>query len=209
MGTERRRTWWGWAVAAAPVAAVLVASAGFGITYNSSPSIPVGLYRIRPLDREPARGEIVGVCLEGAFARLALERGYVHPRGLERLVYGTRCPSRVAVIGKPVAGLPGDTVDVDADGVRVNGVLLAGGPAPRHDQLGRAVPRYPRGRFVLPPGEFWLQSTRQGALDSRLFGSASRMHLVDRRTPIATVPLRSNAERHSRYRTGASTPAQQ
>jgi hypothetical protein len=54
VGSERRRTRWGWAVAAVPVDAVLVASAGFGITYNTSPSIPVELYRIRPLGGERA-----------------------------------------------------------------------------------------------------------------------------------------------------------
>lgn len=191
MGTEGRRRWWGWAVAAAPVAAVLVASAGFGITYNSSPSIPVGLYRIQPLDGEPARGEIVGVCLEGEFARLALERGYVHPRGLERLVYGTRCESGVGLIGKPVAGVPGDTVEIRGEGVRINGRLLPCGWAPARDRLGRPVPRVPPGRSVLGDGEYWLQSSLMvHSLDSRVIGVVSRGAIRDRRMILLPISAR-------------------
>lgn len=184
MGAERRRTWWGW-VLAAPVAGVVVASAGFGITYNSTPSVPVGIYRIRPLEGEPARGEIVGVCLEGEIARLALERGYLRPRGLEHLVYGTRCAAGVAVIGKPVAGVPGDTVEIGGDGVRINGVLLPCGAAPPHDRRGRSIPRVSSGRFVLSAGEYWLQSSLAvHSLDSRVIGGVHRGQILDRRTPL-------------------------
>lgn len=191
MGTERRRMWWGWAVAAAPVAAVLVASAGFGITYNSSPSIPVGLYRIRPLDREPVRGDVVGVCLEGAFARLALERGYVRPRGLEHIVYGTRCDAGVGVIGKPVAGVPGDTVEIRAEGVRIDGRLLPCAAAPPRDRLGRPIPRVPPRRFVLGPGEYWLQSSSMvHSLDSRVIGVVSRGAVRDRRMLLLPILAR-------------------
>jgi conjugative transfer signal peptidase TraF len=191
VGTERRRTWWGWVVPTAPVAALLVASAGFGITYNSTPSIPVGLYRIRPLEGEPARGDIVGVCLEGEITRLALERGYVHPRGLEHLIYRTWCDAGVAVIGKPVAGVPGDTVEIGGDGVRVNGQLLPCGAAPSHDRHGRSIPRVPSGRFVLGAEEYWLQSALMAhSLDSRVIGVVTLGQIRDRRTPLPTTSAR-------------------
>lgn len=191
MGTEPRRRSWGWAVAAAPVAGVLVASAGFGITYNSTPSIPVGLYRIQPLVGDPARGDIVGVCLEGEFARLALERGYVRPRGLEHIVYGTRCEGGVGAIGKPIVGVPGDTVEIGGEGIRINGRLLPCGSAPARDRLGRAVPRVPQGRLVLGEGEYWIQSSLVvRSLDSRVIGVLSRGAIVDRRPPLRPRPMR-------------------
>lgn len=80
----------------------MLATAGLGMTYNTTPSLPLGVYRIRPLAAEPVRGDVVGFCLAGEPARIALARGYVHTQGLEPLVYGTRCASGAAVIGKMV-----------------------------------------------------------------------------------------------------------
>lgn len=88
--------------------AILVRAAGFRLTYNTTGSLPVWIYRIERLDGDPRRGDVVGFCLDRETAGIALARGYVHPEGLEPFVYGTRCPGGVAVIGKPVAGLPGD-----------------------------------------------------------------------------------------------------
>lgn len=91
--------------------------------------------------------------------RLALERGDVHRQALEPYVYGVRCTAGVGVIGKPVAGVPGDTVEVRREGVWINGVRLAQGAVRDRDRAGRALPHAGWGRRVLGPGEFWLQST--------------------------------------------------
>jgi conjugative transfer signal peptidase TraF len=120
-----------------------------------------------------------------AAARLALERGYVHRQALEPYVYGVRCTAAVGVIGKPVAGVPGDTVEVRREGVWINGVRLTQGAVREKDRAGRALPHPAWGRRVLGPGEFWLQSGwSERSFDSRYYGSVRRGQIRDRRSAI-------------------------
>jgi conjugative transfer signal peptidase TraF len=174
-------------VAVFGLAALLAATVGLGLTYNSSASLPIGLYKIRPLKAEPTRGDVVGVCLRGHAAALARERGYVHAEGLQPWVYGVRCSGSLAVIGKPVAGIPGDTVEVSEQGVSVNGKPLRNGAVRTRDQRGRPLPQARRGVRVLRRGEFWMQSQHSGlSYDSRIFGPILREQIVDRRVPLLT-----------------------
>lgn len=178
-------------LAAGVLAGVLLASAGLGLTYNTTPSLPPGVYRIRPLAAEPVRGDVVGFCVAGEPARMALARGYVHPQGLEPLVYGKRCASGAAVIGKPVAGLPGDTIEVTTRGVLVNGRLLHRSRVHRHDRSGRMLPAASPGKRILRAGEFWLQSEfAQNSFDSRIVGPVPATSILDRRVfVIGFAPL--------------------
>ena len=169
------------------VALALVATAGAGITYNSSESVPVGLYRVRPLRGDPGRGQVVGVCLTRAAAVLARDRGYVHPQGLEPWVYGARCGTGLAVIGKPVAAVPGDTVRVTPSGIFVNGSPLPNGTILTEDRSGRQLPRLAWGARVLGPGEFWIQSPYTNrSFDSRIYGPVYREQMIDLRVPLLT-----------------------
>jgi conjugative transfer signal peptidase TraF len=171
----------------ATLTVLVIAARGCGLTYNTTASLPAGVYRVTVLSGEPRRGEVVGVCLDGETARLARARGYVHAPGLAPLLHGSSCGAPVAVIGKPVAGVPGDTVEVSDDGVRINGVLLARSRTPPADRAGRTLPRAPRGRSLLGPGEFWVQSQRSAwSLDSRVFGPVPRSRILDRRVPLWT-----------------------
>lgn len=164
------------------VALALGATAGLGLTYNSSDSLPAGVYRIRPLRGDPERGDVVGVCLTRGAAALARARGYVHPQGLEPWVYGARCGTGLAVIGKPVAGVPGDTVEVTGSGVFVNGSALPNGSILLHDRAGRELPHAAPRMRVLGPGEFWIQSPHTAhSYDSRIFGPIYREQMIDRR----------------------------
>ena len=170
------------------VATLLVATAGLGITYNSSASVPVGLYRVRPLRGDPARGQIVGVCLTRAAAALARERGYVHPQGLEPWVYGARCGTGLAVIGKPVAAVPGDTIRVEQGGVSVNGTRLRNSSILSRDRSGRELPHAAWGSRVLGAGEYWIQSTYSAnSFDSRIYGPVYREQIIDLRAPLLDV----------------------
>jgi conjugative transfer signal peptidase TraF len=174
------------------VAGLLAATAGMGVTYNSTSSLPRGLYRIRPLSGDPARGTVVGVCLTRGGASLGRERKYVYPEGLEPWVYGTRCGAGLAVIGKPVAGVPGDTVEVSPRGVRVNGIPLRNGRVRKHDSRGRALPHERWGVRVLRAGEFWIQSEFSAlSYDSRIFGPVYREQIVDQRVPLLTERART------------------
>lgn len=169
-------------------ASVLFATSVVGLTYNTTPSLPVGLYQIRSLGDVPVRGQVVGFCLAGEAARTGLARGYVQPEGLEPVVYGKRCSSGTGVIGKPVAGVPGDTVEVAREGVRINGVLLRRSRVPMMDRRGRPLTGIPWGRTILRPGDYWLQSEyAANSYDSRLYGPVRVEQILDRRVLMMPV----------------------
>jgi conjugative transfer signal peptidase TraF len=185
------RPWLFGRIAAASVALLISATCGFRLTYNTTASLPIGIYRIGELAGDPRRGDFVGVCLEGETARLALARGYVHRQALEPYLYHVSCPSGTAIIGKPVAGVPGDTVEVDGQGVRINGEVLQGGAVAARDRRGRPMPNPRWGRRILGPDEYWVQSTySRKSFDSRYFGPVERRQILDRR--VAVLVLRSS-----------------
>jgi conjugative transfer signal peptidase TraF len=116
-----------------------------GYRFNATPSLPVGVYRLSA--DAPGKGDYAAFCLEGEFAELARERGY--------LQIGS-CPSGLRPLLKKVAGLPGDLIPGD----------LAVRPV---DSLGRALPSVlPEG--IVPPGMALLLAEHPGSFDSRYFG---------------------------------------
>jgi conjugative transfer signal peptidase TraF len=148
------------------------------LSINVSGSLPVGLYWTGSLP-EPGNapgetisggrgrnlgfevGMIVSACLPPQAATSALERGYL-PEGT--------CPSGAAPVGKFIAALPGDTVDVTDSGSFVNGALLPNSAPLLRDSKGRAMPRL-RGRIVLAEGTAWLYSGHSPrSFDSRYYG---------------------------------------
>ena len=148
------------------------------LSINLSGSLPVGLYWTGSLPQPgSASGEstsggrggdlgvevgmLVSACLPPRVARSALERGYL-PEG--------PCPSGIAPVGKVIAALPRDTVDVTDSGSYVNGKLLPESAPFLSDSRGRAMPRV-RGRFILPVGTAWLYSGHSPqSFDSRYYG---------------------------------------
>ena len=104
---------------------------------NLSPSLPLGIYHT--VHAPPTRGSIVVVCLPLTLGTFARERGY--------LGHGP-CPGGVERLGKRVAAVAGDTVDIDGEGVRINGFVIPGSEWLERDSRGRAMPRV-RGRIVL------------------------------------------------------------
>ncbi|MGX7949515.1 conjugative transfer signal peptidase TraF [Oleidesulfovibrio alaskensis] len=119
---------------------------GAGLRFNPTPSLPKGIYQIVP--GVPERNELVSFCLEGEFAELALERGYLEPGS---------CPSGLRPLLKRLAGLPGDSVDpyslpicaVDSHGRPMSPALAPG---------------------VVPPGMALVLADHPGSFDSRYFG---------------------------------------
>ena len=122
----------------------LVFSAGF--RFNPTPSLPKGIYRLAP--GAPEKNDLVSFCLEGEFADLALERGYLEPGS---------CPSGLRPLLKRLAGLPGDFFDpasfpirsVDSHGRSMSPALVPG---------------------VVPSGMALVLADHPGSFDSRYFG---------------------------------------
>lgn len=117
-----------------------------GLRVNVTASLPLGLYRLCP--DTPGRGDYVSFCLEGEYAALALDRGYVGP-GV--------CPSGLRPLLKQVAGLSGDVVK--AAGLHI---LEA-------DSLNRPLTSALRdGR--IPHGMALVLAPHGGSYDGRYFG---------------------------------------
>lgn len=119
---------------------------GAGLRFNPTPSLPKGVYRI--VSGAPEKGELVSFCLDGEFAELALERGYLEPGS---------CPSGLRPLLKRLAALPGDFIDpfafpicaVDSHGCPMSPALTAG---------------------AVPPGMALVLADHPGSFDSRYFG---------------------------------------
>ena len=149
------------ALSVAAVAVVLTAAAwAAGVRFNFTPSIPRGLYLASAFDPQAARrGDLVVAC-PSAEAAEAMGRYLAHGP----------CPGGVVELGKPLAGLPGDTVVVDSASVRIGGVPLPSSAPLFRDRSGQ--PLRPRlGQHVLGAGEYWLHAARvPTSVDSRYLG---------------------------------------
>lgn len=144
----------------AAVASVTAVSSALDVRWNASPSVAPGLYVER--QRPPGRGDLVAVCLPEPIARWARGRGYLR-RG--------SCPGGSARLGKLIAAVEGDHVEVRDLGIAVNGRWLEATRRVGLDSRGRPVPLAPVGELVLGPGELWLHSGRRvRSFDSRIFG---------------------------------------
>ncbi len=168
-----------WFVGGPAVLAVLLAAgAAAGLRLNVTESLPLGLYRASGFDPETAAyGDLVTFCpRRGALTAVA-----------PYLLAGDDCAdedghARYAELAKAVAGKPGDTVTVNARGVRVNGVPLPRSAPLAYSRSGAPVAAA-LGTHVLGPSEYWMHSGRvRYSLDSRYYGP-----VTDVRRRLASV----------------------
>ena len=143
------------------VATTAAGTAGWRI--NSTPSLPVGLWRVDAAGAVTP-GVVVELCPPDSEPfRLARERGYV-PAG--------SCPGGYQPLFKPIVAQAGDEVELTAEGVRVNGVLLVNSRPLAADGAGRPMPVLAPGRYRVETGTVWVVSSHHPAsFDSRYFGA--------------------------------------
>lgn len=138
-----------------------LAGGGFlgGLRVNLTPSYPLGLWRVEPLERDVAVGDRIFICPppDEAF-ELARERGYLG-RGL--------CPGWFSPLIKTVVAIAGQRVVVDRD-IAVDGVQLARSAVRAADGAGRLLA--PDAGGIVPAGSLFLFSEYAGSYDSRYFG---------------------------------------
>lgn len=118
-----------------------------GLCVNPTPSLPKGVYRITP-GRDLAKGDLVSFCLQGDFADLAKERGYLQAGS---------CENGLRPLLKRLVGLPGDYIE--ADSLVIRAVDSQGRPMPSVLQSG-----------VIPSGMALVLADHEGSFDSRYFG---------------------------------------
>lgn len=168
------------------IAALALLALGYagGFRLNVTSSLPRGVYRLT--DGPLRRGDVVSFCLEGAFADLARERGYVAPGS---------CPSGLRPLMKRLAGLPGDQVRLTDEGIvcgpedkarRWPGVPLA------KDGKGRPLARASL-HGTVPAGSALVLADHPGSFDSRYFGFVPLDGLV-RMEPVFLIDQGVNHE---------------
>ncbi len=144
---------------AAVLGFIVIAGIGAGLRINTTPSEPLGLWRIRPLDRKAIAGDVVFICPPTTeVMRLARNRGYLRD-GL--------CPGGFAPLIKTVAATAGQHVTIN-ESVSIDGLPLLQSSLLASDGKGRPLAPYAGG--TVSPGEVFLYSPYAGSYDSRYFG---------------------------------------
>jgi conjugative transfer signal peptidase TraF len=148
-----------------------------GIRINTSESIPLGIYRTSdgPVDK----GDFVLFCPppEPVF-NMAKDRGYI-AAGL--------CPGGYGYMMKDVAGISGDIIAIDDDGVMVNGILLPRSKPLQADSAGRLLPCYRPDPQKLGGSEVLLMSDFcRLSFDGMYFGPINRKQIKAVIRPVFT-----------------------
>ncbi|ANP91594.1 conjugative transfer signal peptidase TraF [Rhizobium leguminosarum] len=147
------------AVSCGVTLAVIVGGAVGGLRINTTPSEPLGLWRVAPLDRPVLVGDMVFVCPpENDAVSEGFERGYLRS-GL--------CPGGFGPLIKTVAAVGGQRIAI-AGNVTIDGRPIANSRLVSQDGQGRPLRPYAGG--TIPAGFLFLHSPFPGSWDSRYFG---------------------------------------
>lgn len=147
------------AVGAGLLLSIVVAGCWAGLRLNLTPSFPLGIWRIEPLNRAATIGDRVFICPPDVPAfTLGMERGYLPP-GL--------CPAGSGPLIKTIVAREGQDISIDT-AVIIDGAPLPGSELRSADAQGRPLPKFPGGQ--VPAGSVFLHSDFGGSYDSRYFG---------------------------------------
>jgi len=140
------------------------------LLWNTSQSVPIGLYRLAA--RPPPTAALAVIRLPEAYRRFAETRGYLRAGML---------------LIKPVAAQAGDIVCRQGSRVTVNGHAVA--RARSSDSAGRPLPTW-EGCRHLDATQIFALSTRPGSFDSRYIGPIERTHVLGTAVPVWAGPRR-------------------
>ena len=166
--TPRNRTLLMMIVAVAMLAGTIVAKPFPICIWNSSESVPVGLYRVRSASSHYVT-ELVAVQPYEPLATYLDLYGYL-PTGVPML--------------KRVLALPGQTVCRNGSTITVDGIEI--GKARERDRSGRPLPVW-EGCDVVGEGELFLMNWQSAtSLDGRYFGMMPATAIMGRALPVWT-----------------------
>jgi conjugative transfer signal peptidase TraF len=137
------------------------------LVWNASPSAPIGLYAIRPID-SLASSELVVVSPPVALAGFLDARGYL-PIGMPLL--------------KRIAALPGQQICRRGAAIMIDGAVVASAHA--RDRIGRPLPRW-HGCRRIAAGDVFLLNRHRDSLDGRYFGPLPAHSIVGQAVPLLT-----------------------
>jgi conjugative transfer signal peptidase TraF len=158
------------------VLALALAAEWADLRLNDSPSMPPGLY-VRTSSE--SNSTLVVFCPAESLAKLSVERGY-RSRG--------NCADGGEPLAKPIAANPGDSVELSATGMAVNGRPLPNTAPLAEDSAGRPLSHWPFGRYVVAPGTVWVASSYSPrSFDSRYFGPVEAGQVREHVRPLLTA----------------------
>ena len=153
----------------------VIKQAGFRV--NTSPSIPLGIYRTTttPL----AVGSYVLLCPENKEPFItAQKRDYIG---------AGYCPGGLGYMFKRVAALPNDIITTTANGMYINGKLYPDSKPFHHDALNRMLPIWHANQTRLKAGEVVLMTQGdKNSFDARYFGPLPQQQIVSVVRPVLT-----------------------
>src|SRR5260370_22932823 len=127
-----------------------LAGVGFGFVFNFTHSAPFGIYKeiSDPAKAPHTPALYVFFCPAVRWARMKGAPNYRKPM--------RTCPDGFAPLIKPVVAWPGDTVETSAQGVNVNGQLLANTLTIDHNATGHPIRPYAFGSYHVHPEHLWV-----------------------------------------------------
>ena len=163
------------ALSALAVGILFWGAGALDIRVNSSPSLPIGLYRVA----SGPDATFVEFCPAEPFASLANARGYRHA--------GT-CPDGGSPLMKPIVARAGDWVQVSARGLSVNGKAIPNSAPLQKDTADRPLTPWPFGMYTVEPGTVWVVSDyHPRSFDSRYFGPVSEALIRNSLRPLLVM----------------------
>ncbi len=148
-----------------------------GIYINTTPSFPLGLYKI--VNEPIEKGRYVSFCPpQGVVFELAVSRNYINSGD---------CPGGYGKLLKRVFAQAGDSVSINQTGIQVNGQLLPNSAQLTVDADGQALPQYHFQKQRLGVGEYLLLSdVNPQSFDARYFGLINRVQIKHVVEPFLT-----------------------
>jgi conjugative transfer signal peptidase TraF len=130
--------------------------------FNTTSSMPYGLYARRPVDGDVKDGQIVSWCNSMDAIRRGLSIEMIIPKGA--------CASGYAPFIKRVIAAPGDVIDNRGELLRVNGHEMQGTTLLDDSRVGILRTVKP-GVHKMRSGEAWVISEELKGYDSRYYGA--------------------------------------
>lgn len=150
------------------------------LALNTSPSLPIGYYRLSPLVGSVRRGSLVVACLPIAAVRF---RSNHHLPTLPG-----PCAGHTTRILKRVAAIAGDRVRQTASAITVNGHEQSHSGTVSYLTDGTPLPHPPFGRTVVLAQHTVLLLSRADGFDSRYFGAVSETQVFAIAHPVWLFP---------------------
>jgi conjugative transfer signal peptidase TraF len=135
--------------------------------------MPVGIWHRTSINpAEIHKKDIVLFCLslENEAGKFAIEQGYF-ARG--------SCPGNIAPLLKPIIAESGDIINLTTEFVAINGKQIINSQTYSYDSSGMRLSVFPRGKYVVKTGEFWvIGSEHDRSFDSRYFGAIKANQII-------------------------------